>query len=451
MADLKKLAQNIAINGGLRKDYVDRSPQQYHDRQFEYFADATHLHREQMLPYASDFIEARIQNWDKNGQWETVYIRMADVINPSAAINRNLDEYKIVMARDPSICYLRPGTKIECIGSTWLVMNPDNISGGDGVAIVRQCKAIWNHLDYYGNIVSEPIIVDVDVYGHANASMPDTQNTQNITKGYYNITCQYNDFTRQINDNTRLILGSKAYQVDGYGDFIQEFTSDINSVRIVSFAVHVLTSADDSDDMENRVAGGKAFSWDASIIGPDVRGVAQGKIDYHVDTRRNGKQISSTVENPFLYNFEISDPEIAKIEALGTDGVWLTPLQSGTVILRATLAENKNIAVEKEITVNAETECVRFVAGAPNAPLEPYQSVTMEAEVYDSNGEIDPQATITFTASGAGAGSYRMDVNGREVTVTCFRYSETPLTVTASSMINGVEMRDSVVIELEDF
>lgn len=451
MADLKKLAQNIAINGGLRKDYVDRSPQQYEDRQFEYFADATHLHRDQMLPYASDFIEARIQNWDRNGIWETVYIRMADVVNPSAAINRNLDEYKIVMARDPSICYLRPGTKIEAMGSTWLVMNPDNISGGDGVAIVRQCKAVWNHLDYYGNVVSEPIIVDVDVYGHANASMPDTQNTQNVTKGYYNITCQYNDFTRQINDNTRLILGSKAYQVDGYGDFVQEFTSDINSVRIVSFAVHVLTSADDSDDMVNRVAGGKAFAWDASIIGPDVRGVAQGKIDYHVDTRRNGKQIFSTTEFPFIYNFAVSDPEIATIEPLGTDGVWLTPLQSGTVVLRATLAENNAIVCEKKVIVNAETECVKFVVGAPAAPLEPFQSITLSAEVYDNTGAIDPAASITFTASGAAPGSYRMDVNGREAIITCFQYSETPLIVTATSILNGTEMSDSVVIELEDF
>ena len=451
MADLKKLAQNIAINGGRRLDYIERAPQQYEDRQFEYFSDATHLHREQMLPYASDFMEAKIQNWDMGGAWETVYIRMADVVNPSAAINRNLDEYKLIMAQDPSISYLRPGTKIEAMGSTWLVMNPDNISGGDGVAIARQCKAVWNHLDYYGNVVSEPIIVDLDVYGHANAPLPDAQNTQNITKGYYNITCQYNDFTRQINDNTRLILGSKAYQVDGYGDFIQEFTSDTNSVRIVSFAIHVLTSADDSDDMENRVAGGKAFSWEAFINGPDTRGVAQGKAAYRVETRRNGAVISSTTENPIRYEFEIDNHDVAEIAPLGTDGVWLTPKQNGTVMLTATLAQNPNYVFKKTIVVNADSSCVSFVEGAPAAPLEPYQHVTMAVEVYDENGEIDPSAAVTFTASGADEGSYRMDVDGRTVTVTCFRYSATPLTVTATSVVNGAEMSDSVVIELEDF
>ena len=451
MADLKKLAQNIAINGGRRLDYIERAPQQYEDRQFEYFSDATHLHREQMLPYASDFMEAKIQNWDMGGAWETVYIRMADVVNPSAAINRNLDEYKLIMAQDPSISYLRPGTKIEAMGSTWLVMNPDNISGGDGVAIARQCKAVWNHLDYYGNVVSEPIIVDLDVYGHANAPLPDAQNTQNITKGYYNITCQYNDFTRQINDNTRLILGSKAYQVDGYGDFIQEFTSDMNSVRIVSFAIHVLTSADDSDDMENRVAGGKAFYWEAFINGPDTRGVAQWKAAYRVETRRNGAVISSTTENPIRYEFEIDNHDVAEITPLGTDGVWLTPKQSGTVTLTATLAQNPKYVFSKTIEVNADSSCVSFVEGAPTAPLEPYQHVTMAVEVYDENGEIDPSAAVTFVAIGADEGSYRMDVDGRTVTVTCFRYSATPLTVTATSVVNGVEMIDSVVIELEDF
>lgn len=449
MNDLLKRARNIVLNGGLRTSYGTKQPTQYADRGYEYFADATQLHREQMLQYASDFFPgAMVQNWDRGGALENVPLRMANVINPTAAINRALDEYKMVIPEDPTINYLRPGTKIECMGSTWLVVNPDNISGGEGVTIARQCKAVWNHLDYYGNVVSEPIILDLDIFGHANASAPDTQTTQNIATGYYNVTCQYNEFTRQINDNTRLILGSKSYQVTGYGDFVQEFTSDQSSVRLVSFAVRVLTSADDSDDMEKRVAGGKAFSWDGFISGPDEWGTEYSDAYYNVETTRNGKRITPTIENPYHYVWTVDDEDAAEIAPIGNEGARLTPIQNGTVTITATLYQNPEIVFQKTVRVEAAKNCVRFVKTAPTAPLEPYQSVELTVYDYDEIGGVDPAAPINFTASGAAEGSYRMDrLSDNTVRVTCIRYSPTPLTVTAE--YGG--KTDSVQIELEDF
>ena len=449
MNELLKRARNIVLNGGLRTSYGTRQPTQYADKGFEYFADATQLHREQMLQYASDFFPgAMVQNWDRGGAWENVPLRMANVIKPTAAINRALDEYKMVIPEDPTINYLRPGTKIECMGSTWLVVNPDNISGGEGVAIARQCKAVWNHLDYYGNVVSEPIILDLDIFGHANASAPDTQITQNIATGYYNITCQYNEFTRQINDNTRLILGSKAYQVTGYGDFVQEFTSDQSSVRLVSFAVRVLTSADDSDDMEKRVAGGKAFSWEGYISGPEEWGAEYGAAYYVVDTTRNGEKITPTVEYPYHYVWSVDDESVAQIAPIGNERARLTALRTGAVEITAALYQNPEIVIKKTVKLDAPKDCIRFVKTAPAAPMEPYQNVELTVYDYDVSGGVDNAAPIEFTASGAAEGSYRMTrVNENTVRVTCIRYSPTPLLVTAA--YNGKTA--SVQIELEDF
>lgn len=449
MNELLKRARNIVLNGGLRTSYGTRQPTQYADRGYEYFADPTQLHREQMLQYASDFFPgAMVQNWDRGGAWENVPLRMANVIKPTAAINRALDEYKMVVPEDPTINYLRPGTKIECMGSTWLVVNPDNISGGEGVAIVRQCKAVWNHLDYYGNVVSEPIILDLDIFGHANASAPDTQTTQNISTGYYNITAQYNEFTRQINDNTRLILGSKAYQVTGYGDFVQEFTSDQSSVRLVSFAVRVLTSADDSDDMEKRVAGGKAFSWEGYISGPEEWGTEYGDAYYSVETTRNGEKITPTIDNPYHYVWSVNDESVAEIAPIGNEWARLTPIQNGTVTIAAALYQNPEIVFQKAVRIEAAKDCIRFVKTAPTAPLEPFQSVELTVYDYDESGGVDPAVPINFSASGAAEGSYRMErIDVNTVSVTCIRYSPTPLTVTAEygGKTAGVQ------IELEDF
>ena len=181
VADNVKQARVLS---GYAPHIAKNDPAEYADKQPECFAGATAMFRKARLRYASDFVEASVQFWrdlNKTAPWKTVKLRFANVVRPSSAIQRNFDDYKQVISDDPSIGYLRPGAKIRCMGSTWLVVNPDNISGGEGMAIIRRCNAVWNHLDYYGNIVSEPIIVE---NARANCSSPDTQAEENISTGY---------------------------------------------------------------------------------------------------------------------------------------------------------------------------------------------------------------------------------------------------------------------------
>ena len=423
MATLKEIAQQAGLNGGLRKNFGERQPvPQYGDRQFEYFSNVTHLFREQYLEYASDFFEAEIQNWDNGGDWETVYIRMADVVRPSAAIQRHFDEYKMVIPRDPSLNYLQPGTKLRAMGSYWLVVNPMNISGGEGSGIVRRCNTVWNHLDWYGNLLSEPIVVE---NARANASSPDSQTDQRIATGYYNVICQYNDFTRQINDNTRVILGSKAYQVTGYGDFETEFTGDYDSVRLLHFTIRVLTQNDETDDMENHVAGGKAFSMEAFLIGPKEITVG-GSAQYTVQAVRNGQQVSGTLQNPITWIFASTDPEVVSVTANGS----ATALKTGRATIFATMNQNSGVLALTEVTAVNQQPGVRF-RRLPPPELDPYQTWTVEADFYDKAGELTPEL-VKYSFSGAREGSWSARVDGNRCLITCFGYSDTPLTITAS-------------------
>lgn len=433
MADLRKIAAQAAANGRLIKSYPDRQPSQYADKQFEYYADPTHLFKEKMLEYASDYIEALLQNWDNGGAWETVYIRMADVVRPSAAIQRHFDEYKMILPRDPSINYLQPGTKLQAMGSYWIVVNPVNISGGDGAGIVRRCNTVWNHLDWYGNVVSEPIVVEND---RANASSPDAQTDQRIATGYYNVICQYNDFTRQINDNTRLILGSKAYQVTGYGDFDQEFTGDYDTRRLLYFSIRVLTQNDAADDMENHVAGGKAFSMTATATA--LQTIKVGDVKYvSVRTIRNGTELDpGDAEHPVSYTYSSNRPLVAMV-ARGTGAI--TGLRAGTATITATMVQNPSVTASVTVTVASWTGGLHFASPAPGS-LDAYQSVSLETVYINSAGEESSPLIFDWTFAGADEGSYGVVVSGdrdNTATITCFGYSETPLTVTVSARNSG--------------
>lgn len=454
------LADNVKqarVLSGYAPHVVKDEPAEYADKEHEFFTSVTSLFRQDRLRFASDFVDADVQIINEAGNltWTPLRLRFANVVRPSSAIQRNFDDYKQVIPENPHIGYLRSGAKIKSMGSTWLVVNPDNISGGEGSAIIRRCNAVWNHLDFYGNIVSEPIIVE---NARANASSPDTQVEENIATGYFQVTCQYNDFTRQANDNTRIILGdagnpyenAKAYQITGFGNFFREFTEEANSVRLLTFTIRVLTKNDDADDLVNCVAGAKNFSWEAYLSGPDKRSVEQGAMNYLVKTIRNGKQISHTATQPVQYTYEVDDESVARIVSTANEQVRIEPLSAGTVTLTATLVKNPAIQAVKEITVDQPTECVRFAQTAP-AFLSPFQTVRITAFNYDETGQIAYAPPVSFVCSGAREGSYGFTYPANHaIEITCYGYSETPLIVTAVGNGAFEGYTDSLEIRLED-
>ena len=469
--DLTKSVQQARLAAGFAPVVRKNEPAEYADKQHEYYADLTERHRQRMLRYASDFVSAEIQMWDENNVpfWITEKLRFANVVRPSSAIRRNFDDYKQIVPENPHIGYYRPGTKIRAMGSTWLVVNPDNISGGEGMSIIRRCNAVWNHLDYYGNLVSEPIIVENP---RANASSPDSQVDQLISTGYYNVICQYNEFTRQANDNTRIILGdegnpyenAKAYYITGYGNFFREFTEEAGSVRLLTFTIRVQTKNDETDDLVNCVAGGKSFRWSMEVTGP--ANVQSGETaQVFAQSYRNGEAVGGTRGQiatapseprndsaeayPISYIWTVSDTDKAVIDQDGN----LTAKAPGAVTVTATLAQNTAISESTEIEILPE-ESIRLSVRFLNPPppvMGPLDSVVLRAAVY-LNGHKTEAAAVQWKTEGAAEGSYYAAADGNEMLLTCYGYSETPLTVTAYHRIvpAATEVSVSANIRLED-
>ena len=186
---IQKSLKNAMLTGNGLISWHNNTPAQYSGRHRQYFSQETRTFTQMIAQYSSDFVEAQMQGIDPDNPYEyqTRMIRMADIVKPTAAIQRNFDDYKTILVADRDIEYIMPGSKIVTMGNTWLVVNPMNVSGSDGCAVVRRCNAVWNFLDFYGNVQSEPLVVENT---RANAIECDNQQSLLISKGYFKVICQ---------------------------------------------------------------------------------------------------------------------------------------------------------------------------------------------------------------------------------------------------------------------
>lgn len=421
---IQQNVKNGLLTSGMTKGRAINDPKEYHGRQRRYLENETTWFLAETGHLATDFIKAQAQGLfsETPDEWTTIYARFADVAKPSAATTKNFDDYKQIVVVKPTIDYIRPGTKIVAMGNTWLVTNPANISGGDGQSIIQRCKAAWNHLDYYGNVLSEPLVIETE---RAMASAPDSQVSGQITKGYFNAVAQYNEHTKELRTNSRMILGTGAYSITGFSDFEMEFTGDYDSVRLIYFTLRYEEPNDAIDDMANHVAGGKSFSWDIEISGNTTMNIGDIEKLTAISTR-NGEAVYPTKKHPITYLFESSNEGVATVDQSGN----VTAVSEGQATITAYLFQNQDI--KKEVTISVvETDAEPHVAFLDTVPekIKVYESTTIEA-AYFENGE-DTGEPVYFILDGADQSAYSYSIAGNEIVIECWSGSVKPLTLTA--------------------
>lgn len=421
MAD-KNIGNALLFYGRRNIPANDPTPQ-YGSKQFPYYGNPSRIFTEDYAQYAANYFEAQVQglNPDDPMEWQTQYIRMADSVSLNSRAEKMNDDWKKVLIANRGITYIPPGAKFVCMGNTWLATNPQNMTGETATAMVRRCNAVWNFLDYYGNVISEPIVVD-SMRARATALYP--EDTMLVNKGYFNVTCQYNEYTRQLDTNSRIVLGSQAYYVRGYSDFVQEFTGDYNSVRLLQFTIEADTVKNNMDDMENHVAGGKTFSWEILISG-QAEMAAGSTAQFSATNIRKGVEVESTAENPITITWTSSDESVAQANGNGL----ISAISGGECVITAHLTQNPKYSASFAVNVASAGES--YVAFSGNTPgqLSKYEQATVTA-VYVENGS-ETALPVTWSLSGADAEAYSMEISGNSVTVTCWGGSVVPLTVTA--------------------
>lgn len=367
-------------------------------------------------------------------KWNNQLIRFADARKRGNAIDRPIDNYKEFLFADQRIEYVPEGAKMETMGSTWLVTNPSNISSAVGGGIVRRCNATWNHLDWYGNILKEPMVVESS---KLNANANDFQETMLIMQGYFNIIIQRNKETKDLDVNSRMILGKMAYQITGYADVAQEFTGDDESIRLLRFTARMTEPDKEKDDLVNRVANAFPFTWEVNIGGRAAMSVGE-KAQFTATSLRNGETVEDSEEHPVRYVWHSSDESVCRVDPEGN----VVAVGEGNCTLTAVLVQNDAYYGTYDVSAAESVSGVHWQTD-PVESLSAYGNTTLTA-VYTENG-AETEDAVEWSFAGAAEDSYTTEINGNTATLCCWGGSVTPLVVTAAC--KGKSVRAEIVLE----
>lgn len=386
---------------------------------YQYMSSATKAHVAEMARYASDFFAAQAEGLNPNDPTAINWYRIRASENFASLNMSNTsknDDWRVVYFERPDIDYIKPGTKFWFWNNTWLADNPSNIASVTGNALVKRCNAVWNALDYYGNIVSEPMAITKPTTT-ANANT-DTE-MMNLADSYIDCIMQANEWTlANLRNNTRMILGTSGFAVRGLSDYIREFTDQQDSVRILRFSLYYQEPLE-TDDMENQVAGGLAFSWQINVTGPKSMQAGQSAA-FTADSLRNNEPVPAA--QTVTYQWASSNTEVATVDETGL----VTAVTDGQVTITCTLSENSNISTSVLLAVQTSSSGLAWASELPeNVPVYQSRSISITGA----------QGPVSWSFSGPDENSYTVSTDGETATITCYYPSPTPLTVTVTDSI----------------
>ena len=417
----------------------------YTGQQRRYFAPATDDYTWENAQYASNYFAAKVQGVIP-GKFEDIrgaYIRTMDIVEQTTGGNMPND-FQLVYFQDPTIRGLYTGAKLWYAGNTWLATSPFNMASAVSNSVIRRCNAVWNHLDYYGNVLSEPFVWSK---GPAQATANEYLDYSVIPNEYQKCVMQLNESTKELAINRRMVLGSSAFEVRGVVDFVCDF-SDVQmsdgstEIRTTSEPCHVLffdlqyQQPLEIDDMEREIAGGKAFSW---VINAEYAEEMQAGTHQtiSVSSLRNGE--SPDTAHEVTYSFASSNEQVATVDPGGR----IASVSPGTAEITIVLNQNPSITRVIELTVTEAGLSPIFQIDPPLPDsISQLQQFTAKVSV-EQNGEA-LNTDITMTASGPPDYAYSAELNDGTLSINAWSASEVPLTLTFTTPELGISTQKKI-------
>ena len=445
--DAQKQIKNVALFASIPPSPMPGvdGENKYTGRQFEYFESPTSTFIFENAKYASNYFKAQVQGIIP-GTFETergAYIRSMDIVEQTTGAKMPND-YQSIYFQDTRIKGLYTGAKVKYAGNTWLAISPFNIADPMSSAVIRRCNAVWKHLDYYGNVLSEPFVFQD---GRAQSTANEYLDYSVIPNWYQKCVMQLNDETKERAYNRRIVLGSSVVEVRGLVDFITDFSGETLSENTTPEPTHVMffdvqyQEPLEIDDMVNGIAGGLAFSWQISpSFSSSMTEGATQKIE--ASSTRNGSA-PDTDEHPVSYLFSSGDESILTVD---DDGV-VTGVGEGTAVITIALAQNPNITATAEITVSAASQYAEFVftPALPDA-MKQMQTYSGAVSVVQGGAAISTPISVTFYGAEENA-DVRWDSGTSELSISAYEASSVPISLVFNAPENNLTFTKQIKLE----
>lgn len=433
MADLKALARNAAMLGGI--SLSKKQPHSRYDQNLnrQYLASETQTYVRETAMLASNVYTAECQGYDEEDfySYKTIKIRCSPAASSATGEMMPDDWQKVHVINPANLGFLPVGAYLSFGGNQWIVYKGNNIASALADGIVRRCNSVINTLDWYGNIVSVPMsFAKMGTLGNASHASENSI----IAKNYISCICQLNEYSKSFAENTRLILGKTAYSMRGLNDFTRQFTDDPESVHLLSFTIEK-TEPLEQDSIELQCADYHSFEW-------EIRTKANGSMRtgstqiIDITSLRMGETVTSSETYPISYRFE-SDNEAAIL--VSPEGV-VNAVSAGVATISIVLEQNENIRQEISIeAVDSGEDYVDFTS-APITQLKELQSAVISA-VYFAQGAATEDA-VEFKFEGANPKAFEALPQGENTyIINAYAAADEPLRVTIVANGKTAEMR----------
>ena len=425
MPDLNTLARDAMLLGVAGRVRNSNGAKYRTGLQKQYFRDETVLYTQEIGALASNVYETESQgiNFDDWYSFVPIKIRVDNAVQVSSGELMQDDWMKIYIIQPTGIDTIGQGAYMYFDSNWWMVYKPKGVYTVRGCALVRRCNTVINKLDYYGNIVSVPMVfTKLGTLGNA----PSVSENMILSKNYMNGFCQLNDITREFTENTRMMQGKAAYAIRGINDFTREYTDDPTSVHIMAFTFERQEPLE-QDSVEFQVADYFSFSWNISLKMNDSMIVGNTQT-IECFSYRNEVLVESTEEYPISYSFESSDTSVLTVDSNGL----VTAVGDGQATITVTLDQNKEQTRRVLVSV-AASEGNRVIFITTPVEVLDEQDSCLVAAAYLENG-VATSEEVEFSFSGAPERAYKATYLGNNAyRIQCFNASRNPLVITVSA------------------
>lgn len=436
MANITNLARDAAMLGVAGTVNPSNGQRYRTGLKKQLYREETALFTADIGDLASNVFETAAQGIDFDDWYKYVpiMIRVDNAVQISSGELLTDDWMKIHIIKPTGIDTIGQGAYMNFDSNWWMVYKPKGVFTVRGTALIRRCNTVVNKLDYYGKIVSVPMIFNkLGTLGNA----PAVTENMILSKNYMNCFCQLNDITREFTENTRMIQGKAAYAIRGINDFTREYTDDPDSVHILAFTIERQEPLE-QDSIELQVADYHSFSWTISLIANEhmVTGSTQ---TLKCVSYRNEVEVVSTEEHPISYFCESSNTEVLDVTP---DGV-ITAVGEGHATVRVVLEQNMEVRQSVEIYVTETGESKVLITSTPVTVLDEQDTCIITA-AYIENG-IETEEEVTFTFSGPSQKAYKaVQIAPNTYQVKCYNASTKPLRV----LVTAHDTEDEMLIRL---